>query len=121
MLSWDRAAGLFGLDEETALEINQAFLDNDAVVPKKPYWDPDDLDKGGDGIGPLPLIETSSGVSAVRFPHTGDHEYIALPKPDAEFNWSTYSRNQIIHFFLSDGQDISDDLCLEDSSCAYLP
>ena len=59
-------------------------------------------------------------MSAVRYPYTDDHEYIAVVDPDADFDWATYSRNQLLHFITTDGQEIRDDLCLEDSSCPWL-
>jgi hypothetical protein len=112
MVAWDRAAGLHGLDEEDALAVTEAFLTHDALKGQSPYWDIDDL---------LPVIETASGVSAVRHAATRQHEYIAMADPDADFDWATYSRNQILHFFSTDGTDIADDLCLEDGSCTWLP
>lgn len=119
-VAFDRAAGLLG-DEEKALEITRAFIDHGGLDGEKPHWDIDDLQGTGDGIGPLPVIETTSGVSAVRYAATDDHEYIALANPDADFDWATYSRNQIIHFLQSRGTEVRDDLCLEDTSCPFLP
>ncbi len=126
MVAFDRAVGLLGLDDETAISVTQAFIDHDAFSGEKPFWDIDYLQKDvegsvGDGIGPLPPIETQSGVSAVRYPATGDHEYIALPAPESEFDWSSYSRNQILRFLMTNGAEVRDDLCLEDGSCDFLP
>jgi hypothetical protein len=120
MVAWDRAVGLLGLATETALEVSEAFVAHDSFDGKSPYWDIDDLLNTGDGIGPLPLIETEEGVSAVRYPATDNHEYIAIPDPEASFDWTSYSRNQIIRFFETDGQEITDDLCLENHSCDWM-
>jgi len=121
MVSWDRAVGLLGLEADTALAVTQTMIDKGSLLVNKPYWDIDDLQQTGDGIGPLPLIQTDSGVSGVRYPYTDDHEYIAVADPDADFDWATYSRNQLLHFISTDGQEIRDDLCMEDGSCDWLP
>ena len=120
MVSWDRAVGLLSLDHDEALEISNLFVDHEALNGKPPYWDIDDLFGTGDGIGPLPPVETESGVSAVRYPAIDDHEYIAFPDPESDFDWTTYSRNQMLRFFETDGQEISDDLCLEISTCDWM-
>ena len=121
MVAWDRAVGLHGLDDPGALLITTAFLEHDALAGQKPYWDIDDLSQSGVGLGPLPLIQTTSGVSGVRHAATGHHEFIAVRDPDAPFDNATYFRNQILHFLATDGQEIRDDLCLEDGSCDFLP
>jgi hypothetical protein len=120
MVSWDRAVGLLGLNETKALEVTQAFIDHDALDGESPHWDIDDLLKTGDGIGPLPIIESSSGVSAVRYAATDDHEYIAISDPSLPIDWGIYSRFQAAWFFATDGQEIRDDLCLSDGSCDFL-
>jgi hypothetical protein len=119
MVAWDRAVGLFGLDEEDAIAINQAFIDHDAMIPPKPLWDVDNQLGPGDGIGPLPPIATESGVSAVRYYANDDHEFIAQPDPSAPFDFATFARNQLIYFFLTGGAEVSDDMCLEDSTCDW--
>lgn len=120
MVAWDRAVGLHGLDRQDAMGVTNEMVSHGSLLVKKPYWDIDDLLEEGDGIGPLPLIETSSGVSAVRYPYTDDHEYIAVVDPDAPIDWATYSRNQLLHFIDTDGKEIRDDLCMEDGSCPWL-
>jgi hypothetical protein len=120
MVAWDRAVGLLGLNETKALEVTQAFIDHDALDGESPHWDIDDLLKTGDGIGPLPIIESSSGVSAVRYAATDDHEYIAISDPSLPIDWGIYSRFQAAWFFATDGQEIRDDLCLSDGSCDFL-
>jgi hypothetical protein len=120
MVAWDRAVGLLGMDDKTALGISNAFVEHDALDGKAPYWDIDDLFKTGDGLGPLPPIETESGISAVRYPATDKHEYIGFADPNSEFNWTDYSRNQMLRFIDTDGQEIPDGLCLEDSTCDWM-
>lgn len=121
MVSWDRAVGLLGLDDDDALAVTAAFVAHAALDGIKPHWDIDDLGEAGDGIGPLPLIKTASGVSAVRYPATSDHEYIALPDPKADFDWAMYSRNQVLWFLSTGGAEIRDDLCMETDTCEWLP
>ena len=120
-VAFDRAVGLLGLDNDTALAVTQAFVDHEALDGKAPFWDIDDLDGdgSGEGWGPLPLIHTKSGVSGVRFVNTGHHEYIAVPNPGDGFDWATYSRNQLIRFLATDGAEIVDDVCLENSTCSF--
>jgi len=120
MAAWDRAVGLHGLEEEDAFAVLDAQIDMDAFNPKTP-WDIDDLFGDGTGIGPLAPIETTSGVSAVRHAATGDHEFIALSDPDADFDFGGYYRQQIVHFLQTNGAEITDDPCLLDHSCDFLP
>ncbi len=92
-------------------------------------FDADDLDQGLDSYGatslaPLRLtVPTSSGVSGLRLPYvdpTGTHGF-ATPEPQKEFDIATFATMQIASYFASDGTEISDDLCLEDASCAWIP
>jgi hypothetical protein len=92
-------------------------------------FDADDLDQGLDGTGatseaPLRVVtETSAGVSALRLPYvrtTGTHGF-AIPEPEREFDMATFATMQIATYFHYDGQQISDDLCLENASCAWIP
>ena len=117
MVAWDRAAGLHGLDSAVALPVTDAFVEH-ASLASPSGWDIDDL-LGGKSLGPLPVIETSSGQSAVRHAPVDDHEFIAVTDPDATFDWGSYSRNQLAWFLASDGQEILDELCFEDDSCAF--
>jgi len=117
-LSFDRAAGLFGLDEADALGRTQAFIDHDAVAGLSgPYWDVDGWLGGEDHIGPLPPIETASGKSAVRFAATNNHEYITTKGERDGLDWGTFHRNMYFRYLESGGAEIIDDLCLLDDSC----
>ena len=92
-------------------------------------FDADDLDNGTDGTGapsdaPLRVtVSTDAGVSAMRLPYvrtTGTHGF-TLPEPDQPFDISTFMVMQIASYFQSGGQTLSDDVCLEDASCAWIP
>ena len=121
MLAWDRGVGLLGKNHEETSEVMDRFLKNERILGSSFKWDHDNLMKTGDGPGPLPVIETESGVSAVRFPNTGDHEFLGILKPESEFDLAMYYRNQSLHFLRTNGKEIKDDLCMEDNSCAWLP
>ncbi|MBR58750.1 MAG: hypothetical protein CMH54_12110 [Myxococcales bacterium] len=120
MVTLDRAIGLLGFDEQDAIDITLDFLAHDAFTGEPPYWDTDNLLGESDGKGPMPVIETSSGQSAVRYPAIEDHEYIITTADDGEFDWGNYSRNQMVYYLLTGGAEIMDDLCLEDSSCSWM-
>ena len=120
MAAWDRAAGLYGLEDEDAFAVLDAQIAMGAFNPKTP-WDIDGFLQDEDAIGPLAPIQTSSGLSAVRHAATGDHEFIALADEDAEFDFAQYFRNQIVQFLRTGGGEIVDDPCLVDSSCDFLP
>ena len=92
-------------------------------------FDADDLDQGLDGTdapsdAPLRVVKAhASGLSGLRLPYvrtTGTHGF-TTPRPDDPFDISTFATMQIASYFLSGGQEISDDLCLEDASCAWIP
>ncbi len=121
MVTLDRAIGLLGLNHEEAVDVTLDFIEHDAFTGEPPYWDTDNLLGESDGKGPLPVIETSSGQSAVRYPAIEDHEYIISTPEGDEFDWGNYSRNQLVYFLLTRGTEVLDDLCLEDSSCSWMP
>ena len=92
-------------------------------------FDADDLDNGVDDYGapseePLRLtVPTSSGTSAMRLPYvrpTGTHGF-ATPEPDLAFDIDTFMAMQIASYFAADGQELSDDPCLENASCDWIP
>jgi hypothetical protein len=59
----------------------------------------------------------------LRLPYvrtTGTHGF-TTPIPSADFDISTFMAMQMASYFASDGATISDDPCLEDASCAWLP
>ena len=92
-------------------------------------FDADDLDEGLDGTGatsdaPLRVtVETSAGVSGLRLPYvktTGTHGF-TTPRPDDDFDIASFATMQIATYFQSGGQLLTDDLCLEDASCSWIP
>lgn len=92
-------------------------------------FDADDLDNGQDGTGapsdaPLRLtVQTASGESALRMPYistTGSHGF-TFPDPNLDYDINSFSINQIAGYFYSGGQEVSDDECLEDFSCPWIP
>lgn len=121
-----RAAGYFG-DRAETLRINDILVANremlpDGDIPYEERWDIDDLDRNNGGIGPLPPIPVpGGGVAAVRFPMGIKHEFIGFSTPDAPIDWAVWSQNQIGLFLSSNGRTLRDDLCLEDSSCPFIP
>ncbi len=92
-------------------------------------FDADDLDNGTDDYGaqseaPLRLtFTTAAGTSGMRLPYVnpnGQHGF-AIPEPDKSFDMSMFMAMQIASYFKSGGQTLSDDPCLEDASCAWIP
>jgi hypothetical protein len=92
-------------------------------------FDPDDLDNGTDETGapsdePLRLTkQTSSGVSALRLPYVstrGAHGF-SLPNPTLAFDHHSFALNMVVYFLLKDGTEISDDPCMADFSCDWMP
>jgi hypothetical protein len=92
-------------------------------------FDADDLDDGMDGTGatsdaPLRIkVETSSGVSGLRLPYakkTGSHGF-TTPDPTADFDLATFATMQMATYFHFKGEVLSDDICLEDASCDWIP
>ena len=121
MLAWDRGVGLLGTSEEEDNQVMNRFLQDKRILGKETMWDHDNLQGTSDGPGPLPVIETASGVSGVRFPFTDDHEFLGMLKPDSPFDWAMYYRNQSIHFLRTNGSEIRDEPCMEDNTCEWLP
>ena len=139
-----RAAGWIDdsvVDDRYGMTVDRYLIDRGVVSGLEewgPYvdvngasclFDVDDLDEGLDGTGapsddPLRLtVTTSAGESAMRLPYTrttGTHGF-AIPRPDDPFDISTYMVMQIATYFQNNGQEVVDDLCLEDASCAWLP
>ena len=91
-------------------------------------FDPDDLDQGTDEYdapsdAPLRItIEHESGVSGMRLPYhrSGGTHSFGLPEPERPFDSSTFAVFQLGAYLTSAGQEISDDLCLQDASCDWL-
>ena len=121
MLAWARGVGLLGKSEEETASVMEKFTQDNRILGAQHMWDHDNLQGASDGPGPLPVIETNSGVSAIRFPYTDDHEFLGLLKPDASFDWAMYYRNQSLHFLRTNGDEVRDEPCMEDNSCTWLP
>ena len=92
-------------------------------------YDPDDLDNGTDGTGapsdvPLRLtVNHAGGLGALRMPYvetTGTHAF-GLPEPSRAFDINTFQILQIASYLVSGGRSLSDDRCLEDATCAWIP
>ena len=97
--------------------------------PQPCLFDADDLDNGTDGTGapsddPLRLtLETDVGISALRLPYTstrGSHGF-GFAQPSQTGDQNSLALNQIAYYFMSGGQDMSDDICMSDFSCDWLP
>lgn len=128
-------------DDRYATSIDRWLVDRKVVQGLEEYgpyvdvngasclFDADDLDNGTDGTGapseaPLRVtVATNAGVSAMRLPYvrtTGTHGF-ALPEPDQPFDITTFMVMQIASYFQQNGLAISDDACLQDASCAWIP
>lgn len=141
-----RAAGLIPqdvVDERYGMTVDEWLVDRRVIQGIEEYgdyrcpdengpkclFDADDLDNGTDGTGapsdePLRLtLETDVGVSALRLPYsatTGTHGF-RLPTPSQPGDQNSLALNQIAYYFMSGGQDMSDDICMSDFSCDWLP
>jgi hypothetical protein len=96
--------------------------------------DLDDMDESSESFGEPNLdppfrmtkvFEDENGVQhtvAMRVPYVEDHgaHGFGTPEPTLIFDINTYMINQIAYFFTSGGE-LRDELCLEDSSCDFLP
>ena len=139
-----RAAGWLEraeIDDRYGMPVDQWLVDRGVVEGLAHYgpytcaggapclFDPDDLDNGTDDYqapsdAPLRLtLDTASGQSGLRLPYvnpTGTHG-ISMPDPGAGFDISTFTILQIASYFASGGTQISDDPCLADGSCDWIP
>ena len=139
-----RAAGLVNfqdVDPRYGMTVDQWLIDREVVRGLEQHgpwvdadgnpalFDPDDLDEGLDGYGvpsdaPLRVTrQTESGVSGMRIPYvstTGSHGF-ALPDPTLEFDINTFAIHQVARYFQTHGQVLTDDLCMEDHTCDWLP
>ncbi len=115
-LAMARILGLLGLDDATMRAFNRQFVEHG--IPAGQDWDVDDLDRNNGGFGPLPVIKTATGQSAVRFANVhGDHEYMAVPNPAAPFDWAQYTHNMIALFLQSGGTRVEDSRCIHRNDC----
>jgi hypothetical protein len=146
---WLANAGKLILDLRWPKEF-EAYLALDPPPPLPVHADPDDLDNGTDEFGepgldlpvratakidpatghPRPfampatgLVDSPSGFQALRLPFTfplGAHG-VEPSHPGRKFNINNLVENQIAVFMFTDGRKLSDDPCLADSSCPWLP
>jgi len=144
-LSIARAAGYLetdAIDERYGKSTNQFLIDNyvyEAIASLERFgpevgevlFDPDDLDRSMDEMGaPVPTAPLRTTVTlgdgskaGMRLPYmnrTGQHGF-ATPSPSKPFDIDTFMHNQIAHYFSTRGREIVDDVCLEDSSCDFIP
>lgn len=129
------------IDDRYGMTVDQWLVDKGVIQGIEDYgpytdvngdsclFDADDLDNDLDGTGapseaPLRLNrETSVGVSGLRLPYTstkGSHGF-SFPQPSAEGDQNSFALNMILYYFVTDGQEISDDPCMSDFSCDWLP
>ena len=92
-------------------------------------FDVDDADAGTDGTGapsdaPLRVtVPHDGGVGGLRLPYVNPHGQhgFGLPEPSRAFDINTYAVMQAATYLDTAGTVISDDPCLEDASCAWIP
>ncbi len=92
-------------------------------------YDADDLDDGTDGTGApssVGLRITSAhdgGMGGMRLPYVnpqGQHGF-GLPEPSRAFDINTFAIMQAATFIWTGGTVLSDDPCLADASCTWIP
>jgi len=139
-----RAAGMVdyeNVDSRYGMTVDQWLIERQVVRGLEQFgpwvdaagnpalFDADDLDNGTDvhqapSDAPLRVtIETSSGSSGMRLPYvdpTGSHGF-GLPTPNQPFDINTFSVHQIARYFQTRGQVISDEPCMADQTCDWLP
>ena len=59
----------------------------------------------------------------MRLTYTLPHGWhgLYMPDPAAPFDTAGYTLNLIARFFQTNGTELVDDPCLEDSSCSFIP
>ncbi len=145
-ISLARAAGLIEtteVDERYGTTVDRWLIDNEVVRGLEQWgpftcgddespclFDPDDLDDGLDGLdapsdAPLRVHRDApwGGITALRMPYvrtSGSHGP-GLPDPTLPFDINTWFIYQVGHFFLNDGTALTDDHCMEDASCDWIP
>ena len=79
------------------------------------------IDKHADGT--CRVFKNADGVAALRFPVTRPEGFhgLYLMAPYKPFDVETYQLNLIARYFITSGQEVWDDACLEDSSCSWEP
>jgi len=73
--------------------------------------------------GSCRLFKDKSGVMALRFPVTRPEGFhgLYLMAPYKPFDVETYQLNLMARYFVTSGQEVWDDMCLEDSTCSWEP
>lgn len=126
---WHDNASSLLMDARWPAEFATEF-EADATQPMPLHADPDDLDNGTNEFGEpsVPGYARATrcnehGCIALRLPYTyplGAHG-VEPSNPTRKFNINNFVENQIAVFAASDGKVLSDDPCLADSSCDFLP
>ncbi len=143
-MSLARVAGLvesFEVDERYGTTVDRWLIENEVVRGLEQWgpftcdgspclFDPDDLDEGLDELdapSDTPWRETVEspwgGITALRMPYVarGGSHGPGLPNPDLPFDVNTWFIYQVGHYFLNDGTALTDDHCMEDASCEWIP
>ena len=114
-----RIVGNLGMEEATWRAANDLFIEHGLM--KGVDFDVDDLFNDNGGFGPMPVIESETGESAVRFADAhGLHEYMAILNPAAPFDKAQYTHNMIGLFLASGGTRVEDSVCIEDNAADCL-
>ena len=128
------------IDPRYGMTVDQWLIDTEVVRGLEQFgpwvgangepalFDPDDLDNGTDHFGapsdaPLRVtIPTSSGVSGMQS-HTSSRQVacFVLPNPTLAFDINSFAVHQIARYFQSRGQILTDEPCMADHSCTWLP
>ena len=143
-ISMARAAGFIdqeNIDERYGMTVDQWLVEKRVIQGVEQYgpytndngdpilFDADDLDNGLDGTGapseaPLRLfIETDVGVSGLRLPYVstaGAHGF-SFPSPSQPGDQNSFAINTIARYFQTRGQELSEDPCMSDFSCDWIP
>ncbi|MBM4397542.1 MAG: hypothetical protein FJ087_17880, partial [Deltaproteobacteria bacterium] len=146
---WRHSSSIFKVKDWAADKDGKRFLKDmrwptefDPEVATDPerfmsvHADPDDLDRdapaearnefgepGVPGYERATSCDPAFGCIAMRLPYTyplGAHG-VEPSNPSRKFNINNFVENQIAVFAASDGKTLSDDPCLADSSCPFLP
>ena len=139
-----RAAGLIDqttIDPRYDMTVDQWLVEKRVIQGVEQYgpyldvngsqclFDADDLDNGLDGTGapsetPLRIFtETEVGVSGLRLPYisiVGAHGF-SFPEPSQPGDQNSFAVNTIAYYFYTNAQELSEDPCMSDFSCDWIP
>lgn len=139
-----RVAGLIdqtNIDERYGMTIDQWLVEKRVIQGVEQYgpytdingeqclFDADDLDNGTDGTGapseaPLrTFTQTEVGISGLRLPYVstkGAHGF-SFPEPSNPGDQNSFAVNTIAHYFYTQAQELSDDPCMSDFTCDWIP